>query len=193
MSIGLTSFWAKTDKDGGSRWHPLALHLLDVAASADAILTREPESTRKRMGEILGLEWEDARAWILLLIACHDVGKACPSFQAKWPDRPTVAGLRFPRRVDKHVNHGFVGQLALTELLRGIGWPDGLAELGADAVGCHHGSRASEGDRDKAAGEMQVGRGERLEEVRSDWHQARAGLFDALREVFRPARVPLKQ
>jgi len=58
--------------------------MLDVAASADGILAREPESKRKRMAAILGLSWEEARAWLLVLIACHDLGKACPSFQCKW-------------------------------------------------------------------------------------------------------------
>jgi CRISPR-associated endonuclease/helicase Cas3 len=193
MDVALAHLWAKSADGRGLGWHPLILHLLDVAASADAILAREPESTRKRMGEILGLEWEEARASILLVIACHDLGKTCPSFQAKWPERPPVSGLRLPRRVDKRVNHGFVGQLALTELLRKIEWPDGLAELAADAVACHHGSRASETDKDNAASEIHVGRGERLEEVRSDWHQARAGLFDALRGVFQPGTAPLKQ
>ena len=145
------------------------------------------------MGAILGLEWEQAGPSILLLVACHDLGKACPSFQAKWLGRPPIPGLRIPQRVDKRVNHGFVSQLAVTELLREIEWPEALAELASDAVACHHGNRASEHDKDKAASEIQVGRGERLEAVRSDWHQARAGLFDALRQVFQAAKVPVKQ
>lgn len=186
------NLWAKTSRDDSGRWHPLILHLLDVAAGADAIFAREPESTRKRMGEILGLEWEEARGWILLLIACHDLGKACPSFQAKWPKRPPVLGLRLPRAIDEKVNHGFVGQLALAELLKEIEWPGNLAELVADAVGCHHGNRASEREKDKAAGEIYVGRGSRLEIVRSDWSQARAALFEALRQVFQPVITPLK-
>lgn len=74
MNDAFAFLWAKSPQDGGSTWHPLILHLLDVAASADAILAREPESTRKRMGEVLGLEWEEARPSILLLIACHDLG-----------------------------------------------------------------------------------------------------------------------
>lgn len=193
MDAAFSDLWAKTPPDGGEGWHPLILHLLDVAASADAILTREPESTRQRMGEVLGLDWEEARPSLLLLAACHDLGKACPSFQAKWPGRPPIPGLRLPRRVDKRVNHGFVGQLALTELLREIEWPDGLADLASDAVACHHGSRASETDKNNAEREIHVGRGAGPEAVRSDWHQARAGLFDALRGVFQPGRAPLKQ
>src|SRR5690606_5751472 len=68
--------WAKSKSaDEGERdsWHPLVLHLLDVAAVADAVLAREPAATRQRFGSLLGLEWEDARPWLLLLIACHDL------------------------------------------------------------------------------------------------------------------------
>ena len=58
--------------------------MLDIAACADVILEREPESTRNRMGAILGMEWADARSWLLLVIVCHDLGKASPGFQCKW-------------------------------------------------------------------------------------------------------------
>jgi len=40
------NFWAKTAKNNSDEWLPLVLHMLDVAASVDAILEREPESTR---------------------------------------------------------------------------------------------------------------------------------------------------
>ncbi len=145
------------------------------------------------MGEILGLEWEEARPWLLLLIACHDLGKACPSFQSKWPARPAIVGLRLPRSINKDVNHGFVGQLALTKLLGELSWPDDLAELVSDAVASHHGSRASERDKGRAEAEVHVGRGQQLEAVRGDWRNARAEVFHAVRAVFQPDNIPLKQ
>ena len=40
MDNMLANLWAKTDKKDGARWHPLILHMLDVAASAEAILRR---------------------------------------------------------------------------------------------------------------------------------------------------------
>lgn len=183
MEQALASLWAKTGKDGDARWHPLILHMLDVAASADAILAREPESTRNRMAACLVMEWEDARPWLLLVIACHDLGKTCPGFQCKWLD---MTGLQPTRSPNTEINHAFVSQIALAELLREMGWPDELAELVADAVGCHHGSRASpitlndlEGDR-RAIG-------------KDEWAQARRGLVEALLEVFKPIKTPTKQ
>lgn len=186
MERALAKIWAKTATDGGEGWHPLALHLLDVAAAADAVLDREPESTRARMAAILELPWEDARGWILLLVACHDLGKACPGFQAKWPRLLKATGLRCRPRPNIRINHGFVSQIALAKLLREQDWPEELADYAADAVGCHHGERASptsifhlEYDR-RAMGE-------------DDWVRARRALFEALLPVFAPTRRPEKE
>lgn len=186
MEEKLTNLWAKTSKDDGDRWHPLILHMLDVAASADTILTREPESTRTRMAAILGMRWEETRPWLLLLIACHDLGKACPGFQCKWPDRLDLTGLEIPRSPNTNINHAFVSQITLRELLTEKDWSDGLAELVADAVGCHHGERASpttlnnlEGDRNAIG--------------RAPWEQARRSIFEALLEILQPTKVPTKQ
>lgn len=193
MDKVLANIWAKTARNGGAGWHPLILHMLDAAASADAILAREPESTRKSIAAILGMKWDDARAWILLLVACHDLGKACPSFQYKWPELVVLTGLRLPRSMNTKINHAFVSQLALAAFLQDMCWSDQLAELAADAVGCHHGNRASERAKDEAAKEILVGRSERLEGVRKDWTRARQLLVTALVEVFKPGKIPEKQ
>lgn len=188
----LGCLWAKTSRDEDSGWHPLILHLLDVAASADAILAREPPQTRKMIAAILGMGWEEARPWLLFLVACHDLGKSCSGFQSKWPKLLPKTGLRLPRSPNTDIRHGVVSQISLMEILRAQNWPEELAELAADAVGCHHGNRASENAKDQASFEIYVGRGERLEAVRNDWIQARHGLVTALLEVFRPPRVPTK-
>ena len=182
----LFDYWGKTRQDGDTwTWHPLVYHCLDVAACADAILAREPESTRERVATIFGLDWENARAWLLLVVACHDLGKACPGFQAKWPNLLPLSGLSVPRSPNTAINHAFVSQIALTELLQAKGWPDELAELVADAVGCHHGSRASPTTLNDLEGDQRaIGR--------EDWAQGRRDLFEAWLEVFHPAKTPNK-
>lgn len=189
----LVYLWAKTSREGDDRWHPLTLHMLDVASSADAILEREPESTRNRMASILGLPWKEARPWLLLLIACHDLGKASPGFQSKWAELLPLTGLKLPLSIAVESRHAFVSQLALSELLQARDWPEELAELVSDAVGCHHGSRASQTEIDNASLEIYVGRGVRSEAVRLDWIEVREALFNALFEVLRPVRTPTKQ
>lgn len=186
MEERFKNLWAKTSKDNDVGWHPLILHMLDVAASADAILAREPESTRKRMAAILDMEWEHARPWLLLLIACHDLGKACPGFQCKRPELIPLTGLKIPRSPNTSINHAFVSQVALTGLLQEKDWPNDLADLVADAVGCHHGERAKptmlnnlEGDR-RAIGD-------------ESWAEARRSLFEVLLEIFQPNKIPTKQ
>lgn len=183
MNKALVYVWAKTGKNGDARWHPLILHMLDVAATVDAILAREPKSTRKRMAACLGMEWEDARPWLLLVAACHDLGKACPGFQCKWLD---MTGLRTTPSPNTEINHAFVSQIALTEMLQEKGWSDELADLVADAVGCHHGSRASPSTIDHLMGDRRaIGK--------DDWAQVRRGLVEAMMEVFKPIKIPTKQ
>ena len=183
MDIATKNIWAKTDSNEIVNWHPLILHMLDVAASTDAILAREPEATRARTASILGMEWKDAQPWILLLVACHDLGKACPGFQCKWEN---LSGLQLPRSPNTDINHAYVSQIALMELLLEKGWSEELAELVADAVGCHHGERASpnklrnlEGDR-RALGN-------------DEWANVRHRLFDGILKVLIPSKTPVKQ
>lgn len=194
MAKSLAHIWAKTRNDDNWSWHPLVLHMLDVAASAGAILAREPETTRIRMGEILGMDWEQARPWLLLLIACHDLGKASPAFQTKWPAQLAATELRLPPRPNESIHHGFVSQLALSQLLQKLDWPEVLADLVADAVGCHHGSRASEDEKDKAELEIAIAarRDDNLESVRVDWLEARHSLFMKLITVLNPGIAPVK-
>ncbi|ABK99950.1 CRISPR-associated helicase/endonuclease Cas3 [Pelobacter propionicus] len=183
MDKKLSLIWAKTGMNGDGTWHPLIFHMLDVAACADAILAREPDSTRIRIAAILGLEWEIARAWILLVVACHDLGKACPGFQCKWEN---MTGIDTGRSPNTDINHAYVSQIALTEILLEKGWPDELAELVADAVGCHHGNRASSIRLNYLSGDRRaIGKG--------DWTQARLGLVDAVLNVFMPVQNPVKQ
>ena len=104
--------------------------MLDVAASAEAILAREPESTRARMAAIFGLDWEQARPWLLFLVACHDLGKACPGFQCKWKNLSSLKqGVQTPTSITP-----LLARLNC-QLIAEQGWPEELAELVADAVG----------------------------------------------------------
>lgn len=184
MNKTLTNHWAKTSKGVDGRWHPLILHMLDVAASAGAILEREPESTRARMAEILGMTWKDARAWLLLVVACHDLGKACPGFQCKWEN---LSGMDAGRSPNTKINHAFVSQIALSEILQKKNrWPEELAELVADAVGCHHGERAAPSILGRLMGdERALGKDE--------WTEARRGLVALLLAVLKPTMTPTKQ
>jgi CRISPR-associated endonuclease/helicase Cas3 len=151
LSDRAKALWAKSDREkGDGSWHPLIAHLLDVAASAEAILEREPERTRRLYAQDFGFScYADARPWLLALIALHDLGKASPTFQALWPEgakRVKNQGLRFKKDFQhiSYVPHGIISQIALCEsepLQQALAYD--LLRLAADAVGCHHGLRAS--------------------------------------------------
>lgn len=183
---GYYRYWGKTGENeaGVLTWHPLILHLLDVAACADAILTREPVSMHERLAAVFGLPWAVARPWLLLLIACHDLGKCCPGFQCKWKN---LSGLDSGPSPDTTIKHAFVSQVELRELLIELGWQEEMAELVAVAVGCHHGERASpatlQGIEDNPF---------RRTLGKPEWHRARQAIFEALFEVFAPGDPPTK-
>lgn len=185
MKTKIPFLWAKTSQMVGPvmrLWHPLVLHLLDVAACVDAILAREPESTRKRMADIFGLSWEKARAWILLIIACHDLGKACPGFQCKWSN---LTDFPLPKIPDDKINHAYVSQIALTEILIERRLSEELAIKVASAVGCHHGERISDH-------KLTLLEGNRNALGTTEWANARYELFEALEEVLSPDSIPKK-
>ena len=140
------------------------------------------------MAETLGLPWDLARPWILLVIACHDLGKASPGFQCKWNGAAELLAemnLRVPPGVDVHVNHGFVSQIVTSGLLIEREWPEELALQASDAVGCHHGERASASQLDS----MEANR-----KVLGDqgWTNTRMVVFECLLGVFQPVESPLR-
>jgi hypothetical protein len=75
----LLQFWGKTDKSEHytrqeHEYHPLAYHLLDVAACADAILDANPARLRF-LADLCEIEPEKLRRTLVCLIALHDLGK----------------------------------------------------------------------------------------------------------------------
>lgn len=180
--------WAKYDSDNNSRWHPLILHMLDVATVVDIVLSREPQATRDKIASSFGLPWVEARPWILLLVACHDLGKASPGFQLKWKKSKELlasTGITLPRLPYTLIHHAFVSQLALEKLLQQSGWPEELSTLCADAVGCHHGRRATPTILERHAGSRNGVDGRNWEAV---WQE----IFSRLRDVFKIGKPPLK-
>lgn len=173
-----TALWAKSGEDQG---HPLLAHILDVAAVAEAILELEPAATHQHLAAQFGLSLEAAPRWLATLAGLHDVGKAIPGFQAKWPQGRELAkahGLTFDNaaslRSDRH-------DWATTAILKK--WLP--AQTGADtiwcnqvaeAVGAHHGYPLRHN-------EIKNGLSEREER---GWQQARQALLDAYWDALAP-------
>jgi len=136
--------WAKSGDDA---WHPLLAHMLDAAAAAHEILLREPASTRQLCARDFNLVEMAALPWIYGLGGLHDLGKASPAFQSRWPPgaaRDRAVGLTWSlMNPPENVPHGLITQWALDVILAEWGWMPHAAAKVADAVGCHHGFRAT--------------------------------------------------
>ena len=171
-SAATRALWAKSGDGSG---HPLVAHLLDVAASAWAILEREPGRTRTLFGDDLHLDPDAGQRWICALAGLHDLGKASPAFQQKWrpgADQVRAHGLTWSERnpPSQGISHGCVTQWALEELLRKVGWSFRAAQQAADAVGAHHGFRAT-------SDQLDIGRRDRGGEP---WDRARLELLQTV-------------
>ena len=125
--FALLQFWGKTDKSEHHarqehEFHPLAFHLLDVAACADAILDANPARLRF-LSDLCEIEPERLRRTLVCLIARHDLGKCARGFQGKALELlPSALGPRPEPKTFIPVRHDAAGlwlfknELSLTAL-----------------------------------------------------------------------------
>jgi CRISPR-associated endonuclease/helicase Cas3 len=115
--------------------------VLDVAAVAFAVLETIPEAAKARLADALSAsEFNGAARWIAAVVGLHDLGKAVPGFQAKWPEgrrRAEAAGFDFPTGAPDR--HDAATLPLLREALKGRGIDRRTAGLLASAVAAHHG------------------------------------------------------
>jgi CRISPR-associated endonuclease/helicase Cas3 len=145
--IAFLEFWGKArppaDRPSPS-WHPVAYHLLDVAAATEAILEARPVALQ-RAARLLRLEEEDARRLLVTLAGLHDLGKFAPAFQAQVPDLwdDLRAKLCLSEPIPgRHTEDGFA--LWVDEVAESLGeriWPGArrALEVIAPAIFGHHG------------------------------------------------------
>lgn len=101
--------WGKANKDesGNLTWHPLAYHMLDVAAVATVWL-EEDGQLRKIFSDLIG--WSKDSLQILgLATALHDIGKASLGFQNKIPEIAAISSIQYSGAFNKHFDHGAFG------------------------------------------------------------------------------------
>ena len=101
------SFWGKAQPAEGAAcgFHPIVYHLLDVAATTDAILEHRT-CALARGARLLGIGETEARRLLVALAGLHDLGKFAPKFQAKaepagwrWP--PALGGFDANRLLER--------------------------------------------------------------------------------------------
>ena len=95
-TVPFLAFWGKAQPQHGAAhtWHPVAYHLLDVAAAVDAMLSARPLALA-RGARLLGIPSVDARRLLVAAAALHDVGKFA---RRSRPSAPIWASGRTRRR-----------------------------------------------------------------------------------------------
>ena len=115
---GLFRYWGKADKEGGTGFHLLVYHCLDVAAVGKVLLTNRPELLR-RLADATGLSQEQATSWCVFLLGLHDLGKFAEAFQQLredlrqqfWPDEKI-------RKRNYSIRHDALGWMLWQQFLR---------------------------------------------------------------------------
>ena len=106
----ILKLWGKADKDeaGTVIWHPLAYHMLDVAAVAEVWL-KEDSNLFDLFSQLATIPCKSLIPILALSTALHDVGKATVGFQNKIPDLAKDFGLEDTSAQNIKFDHGILG------------------------------------------------------------------------------------
>lgn len=125
-------YWGKADRTDPIPYHPLALHGLDSAALAWALLEGD-HLLGDRLGALSGISAQALPPLAAFMAGLHDAGKFSPLFQALRPDLFQRLQGRKCRRYP--IRHTALGQAALDEVVAPAwleqGW-FGLDQAGVD-------------------------------------------------------------
>lgn len=177
LSTAARSVWAKSGEPIG---HGLLAHMLDVSAVAERVLVRESPHTLAWAADAFCLPQAAAMRWLATMVGLHDLGKAIPGFQNKWPqgrDADIAADLTFrPAELTQDL-HDLASAVELKRLLVPCTGSAQRAGAVAGAVAAHHGyvfeSSAINNARRPGEGAL--------------WQHVRRELFDAYVATLAPA------
>ncbi len=179
--------WAKANAAGET--HALLWHLIDVGQVALALWQQAlAPGLRDLISDLLDLEPEEAGRLLAFWCALHDIGKASPNFQRKYPpsiDALSVLGFSFPAVFGPNtVKHAALSTVILQELLVEMAGMEQTAAFNVTrALGGHHGTWPSA----KLLGSHRPQRGD------EPWRAAQTKLVEQLVGIFDPPAVTLPE
>lgn len=180
LSEAARAVWAKSGDVSG---HSLIAHMLDVSAVAAEILALEPPTTHEWLARETGVARSEAGRLVAAWVGLHDLGKATPGFQDKWPagrEQDEQNGLPFHAASLTQTRHDLASAALLQRLLISQGLHPSWAMGVAQAVSAHHGYHfLSSQTRDG----MPCGEGRA-------WHTVRQEIFDQYWQHAQPTLLP---
>ncbi len=182
------ALWAKTDPANGT-YHPLLFHLIDTAECALALWKHAfTPGIRRSLAQSLNLTEAETRRLFAFLAALHDLGKASPAYQCKYPpdddalQHLETLGFHFPAQIcQRPAPHGLISAWALRALFTEVlGWKKYDARRLAHAVGGHHGTWPATLEVQNLDGKYRSHPGDGL------WKTTRREIFTILQEIYQP-------
>jgi len=183
----LYALWAKTDRRD-EQMHPLLYHLIDVGECA-RLLWESGLSTslKSQIASDLKCSLQESENLFAFLAALHDIGKASPAYQTRYPPSPTALkelqalGFTLPDSPITHfVSHGTVSTHILKDLLQAIQSDQYINRRLAHAVGGHHGLWPSTLDVQTLDDKAHSQKGDGL------WETMQRELFTILWKLYKP-------
>jgi CRISPR-associated endonuclease/helicase Cas3 len=180
--------WAKVGRakpEEMVHYHPLVCHMVDTAMVVQCLWSDVMSIRfRSQMASLLG-GFDQARAILSFLAACHDLGKASPEFVGQWPAARVAlseASYPFPSEaVIQHpgiVPHSIITAIVLPQQFQRDGVPEVFSELIGVALGGHHGLFPSSEKVERTPIAFH-----RDAERAAVWQQLRSGVYDRVKAV----------
>jgi len=187
FSPAISTLWAKTSNTS-SGFHPLIFHMLDTAAVFTQLWHHSfAPAIQRKFQNWLQLDAASTPQVLTFLAALHDIGKASPAFQQKYPACiPVLAsiGLNFPNPAHyTAMMHGTVSAMALPQLLAMVGVSRCDSNALASALGGHHGVFPLDLELNSIHRTTNLGG--------SAWDAARQELFYTLYALLNPSSAPI--
>lgn len=183
----LYALWAKTNPQE-EQMHPLLYHMVDVGECARLLWVHAlSPSLQSQIAQDLQCSPREAGNLFAFLAALHDIGKASPAYQIRYPPSRAALqelqemGFTLPETPFAHpVPHGIVSARVLQDLLPALQVDKSAIRRLAHALGGHHGLWPATMDVQALDSKTLSQKGNGL------WQTVRQDLFNTLRKLYNP-------
>lgn len=188
-TLNIDALWAKSKREPMIGFMPIRAHLIDVGVAAEEIYRRQSDVRRSTLQSTFGANDEETAKFVGYIASLHDIGKATPTFQAKWNEGyqgVKRAGYSFPSyllpKKNSEIRHEVFTYAIVKHVIQSEGtWSLDLETI-IDCLVVHHGRYPSNITLLQADQALQL-----LRSTCSEWTTSHELLHQELLRVFSPA------